>query len=344
MTRQSVKEDLPADLIEPAFSFGTTLYFLTKLASGAMGLDRFLFVRSLLLQASTAAGQLTNSFERIHELTINFHNFNEVYHTDPLIPDGTVLSEAPLEIAFDHVSFSYPGSQMKALDDVSFRLVPGSKLAIVGENGAGKSTIIKILLRQYLPDSGTITVNGHDIRSLEQASYYRCLAILSQNFLTVRHMTIKENLTLGLSRDVSDKEILETAHLVGADSFIAKLKHGLNERLDPSFKDGSGLSGGQLQRLGVARSLLRQSDLMILDEPTSAIDAKAEYDIFNNIYRAHADKTTLIISHRFSTVRKADQIMVMDKGKIVEYGSHEELIAFDGIYKEMFDIQAEGYK
>jgi ATP-binding cassette subfamily B protein len=201
-----------------------------------------------------------------------------------------------------------------------------------------------LLLRQYLPTQGTITVNGVDIKDIQLDSYYNAISNLSQDFLIVDHLSIKDNLLMGIDRKVPNSEIQDAAELVGASNFIAQLPHKLNQRLDPSFEDGTSLSGGQRQRLGVARALLRDGDMMILDEPTSAIDAKGEYLIFNNLYKSHADRTALIVSHRFSTVRKADKIIVMEKGKITEYGSHEELLAYNGLYKEMFEVQAEGYR
>lgn len=333
-----------SNLVGPVVTFLSNVYFFRLLVAGTIGLDRFIFLRGILDQAAGSALSLSSSFERLHQISIDFSNFNEFYYTPPAIPNGTVKVTKPLTIEFKDVNFTYPSSKTPTLKDISFLIVPGSKLALVGENGAGKSTLIKLILRQYLPTSGQILVNGVDIEDINQESYYEALSILSQDFLMLSHLTIKENLTVGLSRDVSSKDIHEALDMVGGNDFIDKLPHKLEQRLDSSFKDGSNLSGGQTQRIGVARSILRQGDIMILDEPTSAIDAKAEYNIFNNIYKAHADKTTLIVSHRFSTVRKADRVIVMEQGKIIEYGSHEELMRHGGLYKEMFEVQAEGYK
>ncbi len=338
------KVDMLADTIQPVVSFGANVYFFRLLLSGVIGLDRFMFVRAMLEQATSGAITVANSAQRLHELSINLRNFSEVYHTKPAIPNGTVVVERPLTVEFKNVCFSYPGSDELALDDVSFLIVPGSQLALVGENGAGKSTLLKLLLRQYLPTSGTITVNGTDIKDVEQQSYYAAISNLSQNFLIVSHLTIRDNLIMGLDNEPNDEEIYQITDMVDATGFLKKLPHALNSRLDTSFDEGTNLSGGQNQRLGVARALLRNGDVMILDEPTSAIDAKAEYLIFNNIYKAHAGRTTLIVSHRFSTVRKAEKIIVMERGKITEYGSHEELLRHGGLYKEMFEAQAEGYK
>lgn len=336
--------ELGSQVIDPLVSFSATLYFLQLLIRGSITLDRFIFLRGLIDQASGAASVIATSFQRLHQTAVEMDSFIDIYNMEPTLPNGTKVLEAPLTIEFKDVSFSYPGATKPALQNVSFIIAPGSRLALVGENGAGKTTLIKLLLRQYVASSGQILINDTPIQDLEQGAYYRYISNLSQDFLMVHHLTIRDNLLLGLSNEPDDKEVFEALKLAGADELVSGLEHGLSQRLDPSFKDGTGLSGGQKQRLGVARALLRGGDLMILDEPTSAIDAKAEFSIFNNIYKHHGTRTTLIVSHRFSTVRKAEKIVVMDGGKIIEYGSHKELMDFGGLYKEMFETQAEGYK
>lgn len=342
--KYSAKIETATETVQPLVSFGATIYFFQLLLAGAIGLDRFIFLRGMLEQSSTGAIQLAMSLQRLHELSIGLDNFSKIYDAPPVIPNGHVKINRPLTIEFKKVSFSYPRMNQNVIDDVSFTVLPGSKLALVGENGAGKTTLIKLLLRQYLPTKGTITVNDVDIRDIDQETYYSAISNLSQELLVVQHLSIKDNLVIGLNREPSDEEIYKVTDLVDATGFIKQLPHKLNTRLDPSFDDGTNLSGGQKQRIGVARALLRNGDFMILDEPTSVIDAKAEYKIFNNIYKSHAGKTTLIVSHRFSTVRKADSILVLENGKITESGSHEELLRQNGLYKEMFEAQAEGYK
>jgi ATP-binding cassette, subfamily B, bacterial len=342
--KRLAKFEVGADAVQPMISFGANIYFFRLLIAGTIGLDRFIFLRDMLAQASNGATRMAGSIQRLHELSINLKNFSEIYDTAPVIPDGHVKVNRLLTIEFKNVSFAYPGTDQLILDDVSFLITPGSKLALVGENGAGKTTFIKLLLRQYLPTEGTITINGTNIRDIKQDSYYSAISNLSQEFLIIPHLPIRDNLVLGLIDEPSDKDIYKITDLVDATEFVKKLPHKLSTRLDASFDDGINLSGGQKQRLGVARALLRNGDIIILDEPTSAIDAKAEYSIFNNIYKSHAGKTTLIVSHRFSTVRKADKIIVLERGKITEYGTHEELLKHGGLYKEMFEAQAEGYK
>lgn len=342
--KRNVRFEAVSGVIGPLVTFLANVHFFRMMAAGVIGLDRFIFLRGVLEQSASASMALASSLDKLHALSIDLGNFDDFYFTDPAIPNGSVKVNAPLTIEFKNVGFTYPTSKEATLKGISFLIVPGSKLALVGENGAGKTTLVKLLLRQYLPTSGQILVNDTDIKDIDQASYYRALSILSQDFLILSHLTIEDNLTIGLGDKRSEKEIRDALEMVGANEYVNKMPHKLAQRLDSSFKDGSNLSGGQMQRLGVARSLLRQADIMVLDEPTSAIDAKAEYNIFNNIYKAHVSKTTLIVSHRFSTVRKADKVIVMEQGKIIEFGSHEELIEHAGLYKEMFEMQAEGYK
>lgn len=342
--KKMAKIDAIINVIQPLFSLTANIIYFRMLLSGVVGLDRFIFLRGVLEQASSSVYRITDSIQNMHAIFINLSNFNVIFKATPTIPNGNINVTRPLTIEFRSVSFAYPNSTKEVLRDVSFIINPGSKLAIVGENGAGKSTLIKLLLRQYLPTKGEIIINGVNIKDIEQERYYSAISNLSQEFLLAYHLTIRDNLSISLNKEITDKKIFVATDIADASNFIKKLPRGLDTRLDPSFDDGSNLSGGQKQRLGIARALLKNSDLMILDEPTSSIDAKAEYSIFNNIYKAHSSKTTLIVSHRFSTVRKADVIIVMNSGKIIEYGSHEELVRHDGLYKEMFDLQAEGYR
>lgn len=343
MLKRTSLQNLGTTLVEPLLQFGALLIYFRELVAGKIALDTFFFLRSLTEQLVNAVNSIASSLQTMDQRFIELGNFRDILDTPSTLPNGTVQVTRPLKIELENVSFRYPNAKDDVLKDVSFVIHPGSKLAIVGENGAGKSTLLKLLLRQYLPTKGRILVNGTDIADVDQESYYAAIGNLSQDFLTVHHLTVRDNLLLGIP-DVSTDKILHTLDLVGAKEFVEKLKHKLETRLDTSFKDGTDLSGGQLQRLGVARTLLRGGDVLILDEPTSAIDAKAEFAIFNNVYKEHGGKTTLIVSHRFSTVRKADAIIVMADGKITEYGSHEELLKFGGLYKEMFDLQAEGYR
>ena len=342
--RYLAKLNLLEGSIRSSVNFGANIYFFRLLLNGMLGLEGFIFLRSMIEETARSADMLATSGRNLHEFSINLKNFNEIYKAPASIATGKIKIKPPLKIEFDRVSFNYPSADLLVLDDVSFRINPGSKLALVGENGAGKTTIIKLLLRQYLPTKGSITVNGTNIRDIEPASYYTAISSLSQEFLIIDHLTVKDNLLIGLDKRVSDRKIRQATDLTKATQFIDRLPQKFNTRLNPSYSNGIDLSGGQKQRLAIARACLGNGDLIILDEPTSAIDATAERLIFDNIYRLYGGKTILSISHRFNTVRKADKIIVLSDGKIVEQGSHQELMDKKGLYERMFQNQAEGYQ
>ena len=342
--RRLAKFELITGIIQPFVELGASFHYINLVIRGDLRFDDFIFLRAILSQVSRNVENVTRSASRLHEFSIAFQNFNEIYQEKPAIPDGKLAVKSPLTIEFHHVDFAYKSDEEPVLRDICLKIVPGEKLALVGKNGAGKTTLIKLMLRQYLPTKGKITVNGVDIKDLSSEDYYRAVSNLSQEFLLFNYLVVRDNLLIGIEDKLSDEEIYRIAGLTEADKLIKALPKQLDTRLSPSFEDGTDFSGGERQRLAIARTLLRNAGLLILDEPTSAIDAKAEYEIFNNIYKTHGDKTILIVSHRFSTVRKADKIVVLDQGRITEQGSHEELLQKDGLYREMFEIQAEGYK
>ena len=342
--RRVLKFDVSGELIHPVINFGVNIYLLDRLISGALGIETFFFLRGSLEATLRGAYLSAEAARRLHKASIDVLNFNIIRSTAPAIADGSTEIKPPLAIEFQNVSFRYPGSEKFVLENISLKIAAGEHLALVGENGAGKSTILKLLMRQYLPTKGVIKINGVDIRKLQGESYYDLISHLSQEFFLPEHLTIKENLLIGRSADWPEERIWQATDLAQATAFIKELPSKLETRLSPSFDDGYDFSAGQRQRLCVARALLARTVLTILDEPTSAIDAKAEYSIFNNIYEQKGGGTIIIVSHRFSTVRKADRIMVVKAGSIAEHGSHEELMELDKIYREMFDLQAEGYR
>lgn len=345
-TKASVVSLSTAESVSLAGELFSNIWFLRMAIGGTLSLEGFLFLRGLLQQSTSSGSALALTIQSVHKNFIEVKNLRVILESKPLIVDGTVelpQSES-LDIRFNNVCFHYPNAKTLSLDNVSFDIKSNSKISLVGKNGAGKSTIVKLLLRQYLPTSGQILVNGRDIQSLAISSFYGRVCTLMQNFSLIEHLSIAENIRLGCDKEVTMDDVLEASKQAGADDFIKKLCHGYDQRLLNVYEDGSELSGGELQRISIARTLVRQADLLILDEPTSAIDAKGEFEIFKNLYESHRGKATLIVSHRFSTVRTADTIIVLDRGKIVDVGSHAELMQRGGLYKEMFDIQAEGYK
>ncbi len=248
-------------------------------------------------------------------------------------------------IEFERVSFQYPaGADRMALQEVSFSIRPGETIALVGENGSGKTTLIKLLTRLYDPSSGSITIDGIDLRDFKLEELRSEFSVIFQDFARY-NLTAKENIGLGNTCLLTDLgRIKFAATRSGADKAISKLKLGYDNILGKWFEDGEELSIGEWQKVALARALIRDAQILILDEPTSSMDAKAEYEVFKRYRQMSDGKTTILISHRFSTVRMADTIYVLHNGRIVESGSHEELIRRGAQYAQMFEIQAKAYR
>lgn len=262
--------------------------------------------------------------------------------------------KSPPGIEFKNVDFKYPGTKHKILDNFDLKINPGEKIAIVGENGAGKSTIIKLLLRFYDVTQGELLINGINIKKIDIATWRKQIAALLQDFRTFKMLSIADNIGFGNLVDYIDKsklqnskkplqQIIQSSIDAKSHEFITKDKAGYDAIVGRDF-EGVDFSGGELQRLALARTFYRDAGLIIMDEPTSAVDAKAEMEIFASITEHLKDKTVIFVSHRFSTVRVADRIIVMENGKIQEDGSHQELLKKGGTYALMFNAQAQGYK
>ncbi|MBR6810999.1 ABC transporter ATP-binding protein [Candidatus Saccharibacteria bacterium] len=331
--------------VETVVNFASLAFVALKIVAGELAIGQFATVRSLLQQLSGNITALFSSIGNANEGLMNAEDYLNYIQT-PIPKNGDVVVEGTPTIEFKKVCFTYPHATEPALQDVSFVLKPGDSLAIVGENGAGKTTLMKLLLGAYTPSSGEILINGTPIKNIERSSYDRQLGVLLQEYTRFPFADFKDNIWYGDISKELDKERLGLAIKdAGLEKLVKTLPKGLDQVLskDYFFENATDLSGGQWQRVCIARTFYRNPNVLLLDEPTSAVDAKAEYEIFKNILRRQKGKSTVIISHRFSTVRKANRIIVMDHGKMVEHGTHEELIAKDGLYKEMFTLQAEGY-
>ncbi len=255
-----------------------------------------------------------------------------------------INTNMPPKIEFKNVSFSYPESKEKVLDNFSIVIQPGEKVAFVGENGAGKTTIIKLLARFYDVNEGEILINGINIKEIDLVSWYKSLGVIFQDFIKYEY-SLEENIHFGkLHEPFNLKNILNAAAFSGVDRIARDLPNGYKQMLGKTFEDGVDLSHGQWQKVALARTFLRDAPILILDEPTASIDAKAEKEIFDKVDKLSKSKTAIVISHRFSTVRNADKIYVIEHGKIVESGTHKTLLAKQGIYAALFKIQAERYK
>lgn len=259
------------------------------------------------------------------------------------LPAKTV-PPGPHTLELDGVSFRYPGKAEWALKDVSLKLEPGEKLALVGENGAGKSTLIKLLLRLYEPTEGSIRYGGVDLRDFDVVDLRSRMGAVFQDFVRYQ-FTAGENVGLGKPARLDDRAAIEVAAAAGgADEVISKLPDTYDTMLGGWFERGQELSGGQWQKLAISRAFMREAEVLILDEPTAAIDAEGEVALFNRFRALARDRTAIIISHRFSTVRMADRIAVLEGGKLVELGSHDALLAQQGRYARLFTLQAAGYR
>ena len=245
---------------------------------------------------------------------------------------------------FENVGFRYPGAERWAVRELSFTLNAGEVLALVGENGAGKTTLVKLLARLYDPDEGRIILDGHDLREYDLAQLRAHIGVIFQDFVRYA-FTAAENIAVGRIEAREDRpRIVHAAEESLADGVIRRLPQGYDQPMSKRFRDGVDLSGGEWQKIAIARAYMRDAELLILDEPTAALDARSEFEVFQRFKDLSAGKTAVLISHRFSTVRMADRILVLEGGRIEEVGTHAELLASGRRYAELFELQAAGYR
>lgn len=347
--KRFIRPAMLARFFEGALVTGVQIWLVFRvLARNGFSIGQFSFYSGVVFQFNSSVGVTLGSLTQALEINRYMTDFYKFMDTPTLLPEP----EQPIvldgdhvpEIRFEHVSFRYPTAKTFVFKDLNLTIAPGEQVALVGENGVGKSTLIKLLLRFYDVTDGKILVDGHDLRDLDLASWYRMIGVLFQDFSRYP-FSVRDNIWMGrITKRATHQEISHAAQLAGFDKIALGLPRGYDTILDNSFDEGVEPSGGQWQRVALARAFYRQAPVLILDEPTAAIDAKAEYEIFNNIFREHSGRSALIVSHRFSTVRKADRILVFEKGKMVETGNHEELMKHKGVYHDMFTKQAEGYR
>lgn len=290
---------------------------------------------------------LSDYYSSMFESALRVREMRELFEMGPSFEDGTkvmpTMKTGP-GIELKEVEFSYPNSKTEVIKGVNLTIKPGEKVAIVGHNGAGKTTLVKLLCRFYRVSGGELLVNDVNINDLRIDSWYKNIGVLFQDFNTYPHLTATENVTIGdLSKKVKNREVKKYAKRADAHGFIKEFEEGYDQILSEKYKGGVRPSTGQWQKLAIARFFYRDAPLVIFDEPTAAIDAMSEKKIFDKIYKFFENKTVVIISHRFSTVRNADRIIVFEKGRIVEHGSHRELMEINGTYAKAFRLQAEGY-
>ncbi len=293
----------------------------------------------------SSANSFVSELSNIDEDLANLFDYQEFMNL-PTHSGGTLkLSESPRTIHFDAVSFRYPQSPKKVLKEISLTFNKGQHVAIVGENGAGKSTLVKLLAGLYKPTSGTISVDGTDLQELELGGWHRQLSLLQQDFQQYLFATIRDNVYFGdVSRPLNSQRFKESMQQAEAHDFVQALPQKSKTYPNTWMEDEEGnkginLSGGQWQRLALARNFYRNAPIIVLDEPTSAIDALAEARVFDRLFARGNEKTVITVSHRLSTVEKADVIVVLDDGRVVETGTHKELVANKSYYYRLFERQ-----
>lgn len=349
LNKSALDKYIRISIIPPIIETGLIVFiaylFLDDVLTTSLSIGTFTLLINMLGQINHTAASASSHFGSLYEKGLYLYNYAELLAIQPAItqPENPVkidTTKSP-KIEFRNVSFAYPDGP-KVLYNVSFVVEPGESIALVGHNGAGKSTIINLLCRFYDVSSGEILINDVNIQRIDLASWYKALGTLFQDYVQY-HFTVRENIAFENAGHVSLEELKAAAQKSGADEFIDQMPNTYNQQLGREFEGGLELSGGQWQKLAIARAFYDQPPILILDEPTSAIDAEAEYEIFNNLEAQYKDKSLILISHRFSTVRNADKIYVINEGRVIEQGSHETLLAMQGKYASMFNAQAEGY-
>jgi ATP-binding cassette, subfamily B, bacterial len=325
----------------------TYLYVALQAVAGRLTLgDLTLYTTAAQAVQSSIQGIL-GGFTGMYEHNLYLNNLFELMEKQPAIPVPAhpVKVPQPLrgEIRFEGVTFAYPGAAASALTDLSFTVSPGETLAIVGRNGAGKTTLFKLICRLYDPTAGRILIDGTDIRDYDPAELRAQIGAVFQDYVTYQ-ATAAENIGLGSLEAIQDREAIATAsRRAGSDELIAGLPQGYDTALGKWFDAGVNLSGGEWQKVALARGFMRDARILLLDEPTSALDAQAEYDLFERLHSLTSGRSAVYISHRFSTVRRADRILFLEHGQLVEEGTHEELMRLNGRYARLFRLQASAY-
>jgi ATP-binding cassette, subfamily B, bacterial len=320
-------------------------------AAGALAVGTMTFVIGAIRELQGALSGFFLSLGNQYQHSLFVTNLFEVMDTPPAIPrlrNARVLSaDAAPEIFLDNVSFVYPGTDKLVVKNVTLTVAAGAKVALVGVNGSGKTTLVKLICRIYDPTEGRILVNGHDLRELDLDSWHHQMSVLFQDYADY-HFLVKDVIAMGrhngspVAEDMD--KVRQAARQSGAEGFIVEWARQYEQMVGREFPDGIDPSKGQLQKLALARSFYRDPRLLILDEPTASIDAAAEARIFEELEALPRDKTVILISHRFSTVRKADRICVFKDGIVEEQGTHADLMRLGKIYARLFQIQAAGYQ
>jgi ATP-binding cassette subfamily B protein len=335
-------------------AFGTVAYYVAygaiiwRTVAGEFSLGDMTFLIGSFLRLKSLLDGLLLGFSQVAGQALYLEDLFSFFEIRPRIMSQREPLPVPKPIrsgfVFEDVGFRYDGAERWAMRHLNLEIGAGEVLALVGENGAGKTTIVKLLARLYDPTEGRILLDGRDLRDYDLDELRNRVGVVFQDFVRF-HFTAAENIAMGRIEAAEDRNRIERAADQSlADAIIARLPLGFEQPLGRRFNGGVDLSGGEWQKIAIARAYMRDADVLILDEPTSALDARSEYEVFQRFRDLSAGKTTLLISHRFSTVRMADRIIVLEGGRIIEAGTHQGLLAHKGRYSEMFELQAAGYR
>ncbi|MEZ4932011.1 MAG: ABC transporter ATP-binding protein [Saprospiraceae bacterium] len=327
--------------------YGAYVFILIQTASGLITLGTLTFLAGSFQRLQNMLQGIMNRFSSIAEQALYLQDLFDFFEIKPQITSSETGLPIPPEIkegfVFENVSFKYLNSEKWAVRNLSFHLKKGEKMALVGENGAGKTTVVKLLARLYEPTEGRILLDGKDIKEYDLTSLRRAIGIIFQDYIRFQ-MKAAENIAIGNIEQLDERPVIKKAAQKSlADAVLQDLPKKYEQVLGKRFADGVELSGGQWQKVALARAYMREAQLLILDEPTAALDARAEHEVFLRFSELIEGKMAVLISHRFSTVRMADRILFLENGMRKEMGSHEELLAKGGKYAELFNLQAKGY-
>ena len=333
---------------------GTTGYYaayvfiILKTVNGSVSIGQLTFLAGSFRQMRSLLESVLTRFASVSQSAIYLRDFFEFFEIKPKITLASNPRRFPNPIqtgfTFEDVGFRYVNADHWANRHLNFTLHPREKLALVGENGAGKTTLVKLLARLYDPTEGRILLDGVDLKEYDLSELRMQIGIIFQDYLRYQ-MSFAQNIAVGNIKEKENRNlIINAAHQSLADTLAEKLPNKYDQALGRRFNDGVELSGGEWQKVALARAYMKDAQLLILDEPTAALDARAEYEVFQRFSELTKGKTAVLISHRFSTVRMADRILVLERGEMIEIGSHKELLTKNGRYAELFHLQAEGYR
>jgi ATP-binding cassette subfamily B protein len=328
--------------------YGAYVVVLARTLAGAVSLGSFTFLTGAFNRSRAYIEKILSGFNDISEQAVFLKDLFEFFAMQPTIGAAPNAIPAPRPIRqgfeFRNVAFAYSGSDRMVVQHINFCLHPNEKLALIGENGAGKTTLVKLLARLYDPTEGQILLDGIDLREYDVEDLRREIGVIFQDYMRY-DLLVRENIGFGKVDSLDDRPRVESAAVKSlAKSVIDRLPNGYDQMVGRRFEGGVDLSGGEWQKFALARAYMRDAQLLILDEPTATLDARAEYEVFQRFSELTRARMAILISHRFSTVRMADRILVLADGSIQEQGTHEQLLSLGGRYAELFELQAAGYR